>query len=303
MTLHAMDTTKKRPVGHSFCRLAAVSLLVALSGAALAQTTGCTKLVATGNPEYAPYLWRDPQQPNQLVGANADLMQWLAKEIDIPIETRYTGSWARVQEQARSGRVDLVAGAFLTVPRMEYMDYFYPVFRTTRTVIWTNKPDRFTYKKWDDLKGRRGLTVINNSFGDAFDRYAKDNLKLDAVPMLEQAYRMLSVGRVDYVIYEEDPGTAFAAMLKYRDFKTSKLAVSNEGLHLTMSHLSPCNIPEVRGRIAKALYKLNQGKTMDGLVTANIERWRNTPVAPPPMLTTPAPAPPAPGSAPNGSPH
>ncbi|MDZ7937641.1 MAG: transporter substrate-binding domain-containing protein [Rhodoferax sp.] len=290
-----MDTTTKFAVGRTLRHICAASLLVAVSGWSAAQASTCTKLVATGNPEYAPYLWRDPEQPNTLVGANADLMQWLSKEIDVPIETRYVGSWARVQEQARSGRVDLIAGAFLTVPRMEYMDYFYPVFRTTRTVIWTRKQDRFTYKKWDDLRGQRGLTVINNSFGDAFDRYAKDNLKLDAVPMLEQAYRMLSVGRVDYVIYEEDPGTAFAAMLKYTSFTTSKMAVSNEGLHLTMPHQSPCNTAELRGRIAKALYKLNQGKTMEGLVVANIERWRRTSVLPPPMLTTPAPAPAAPG--------
>jgi polar amino acid transport system substrate-binding protein len=141
-------------------------------------------------------------------------------------------------------------------------------------VIWTRKQDRFVYKKWDDLRHRKGLTVINNSFGDAFDRYAKVNLKLDAVPMLEQAYRMLSVGRVDYVIYEEDPGIALAGMLKYRDFTTSKISVSNEGLYLTMSHQSPCNTADVRGRIAKALYKLNQGKTMDRFIAANIERWR-----------------------------
>jgi polar amino acid transport system substrate-binding protein len=290
-----MRNMKKKTVGLRICAASLGSLLLAAAGLAAAQDTGCTKLVATGNPEYPPYLWRDPLQPNNLVGANADLMQWLSKEIDIPIETRYVGSWARVQEQARAGRVDLIAGAFLTVPRLEYMDYFYPVFRTTRTVIWTRKQDRFTYKKWDDLRGRKGLTVINNSFGDAFDRYAKANLKLDAVPMLEQAYRMLSVGRVDYVIYEEDPGIAFAGMLKYKDFTTSKISVSNEGLYLTMSHHSTCNTPEVRGRIAKALYKLNQGKTMDGLVTSNIERWRHTSAAPPPMLTTPPPAPAAPG--------
>jgi polar amino acid transport system substrate-binding protein len=291
---HAMHNVNKKTVGQRMCSASLGILLLALGGLATAQTASCTKLVATGNPEYAPYLWRDPQQPNNLVGANADLMQWLAKEIDIPIETQYVGSWARVQEQVRAGRVDLIAGAFLTVLRLEYMDYFYPVFRTTRTVIWTRKQDRFTYKKWADLRDRKGLTVINNSFGDAFDRYAKANLKLDAVPMLEQAYRMLAVGRVDYVIYEEDPGIAFASMLKYKDFTTSKVSVSNEGLYLTMSHLSPCNTAEIRGRIAKALYKLNQGKTMEGLVASNIERWRRTTASPPPTLTAP-PATAAPG--------
>jgi hypothetical protein len=51
----------------------------------------------------------------------------------------------------------------------------------------------------------------------------------------------------------------------------------------------------VRGRIAKALYKLNQGKTMEGLVESNIERWRRTAATPTPALTTPPPAAAAPG--------
>lgn len=89
-----MDSTTTMAVRHRLCISYVAALLMALGGSALAQATGCTKLVATGNPEYAPYLWRDPQQPNLLVGANADLMQWLAKEVDTPIETRYVGSWA-----------------------------------------------------------------------------------------------------------------------------------------------------------------------------------------------------------------
>ena len=43
----------------------------------------CERLVATGNPEYPPYLWRDPKNPQQLIGANADLLQHLAKELGV----------------------------------------------------------------------------------------------------------------------------------------------------------------------------------------------------------------------------
>src|SRR5450830_109084 len=99
----------------------------------------CKKLIATGNPEYPPFLWRDAQDENHLAGANADLMQAISKEIGVPIEVKYVGPWARVQEEARLGRVDLIAGAFYTPPRLDYMDYFYPAFRETRTAIWTKK--------------------------------------------------------------------------------------------------------------------------------------------------------------------
>ncbi|MDQ4357668.1 amino acid ABC transporter substrate-binding protein, partial [Pseudomonas aeruginosa] len=43
------------------CRLAGI-LLAALFVPGLAAAAGsCERLVATGNPEYPPYLWRDPQ--------------------------------------------------------------------------------------------------------------------------------------------------------------------------------------------------------------------------------------------------
>ncbi len=86
----------------------------------------CRHLLASGNPQYPPYLWRAPEDENRLIGANAEMMQWLSKEIGIPIEVRYVGPWGRVQEEVRAGKVDLIAGAFFTVPRTEYMDYFHP---------------------------------------------------------------------------------------------------------------------------------------------------------------------------------
>jgi polar amino acid transport system substrate-binding protein len=231
----------------------------------------CLKLVATGNPEYAPYLWRNQ---DNLVGANADLMQQLSKEIGIPIEVKYLGPWSRVQELARTGRVDLVAGAFLTQARLDYMDYFQPAFQSTRTVIWMHAPRSFNYNAWADLRSRKGLTVVNNSFGEGFDAYAKKSLTIDAVPSLEQALQMLTLGRANYVIYEEEPVRAMAATLNLLSLKAASVAVSAEDLYLTMSHKSPCNTGEIRGRITKAIQSLTKNKTMKQLVDNNIQLWR-----------------------------
>lgn len=234
----------------------------------------CQKLVATGNPEYSPYLWRDAQDDGRLVGANADLMQLLSKEIGIPIEVRYVGPWSRVQELARTGKVDLIAGAFFTTARLEYMDYFYPAFRGTRTVIWTHPAHTFNYRTWSDLRERKGLTVVNNSFGEEFDAYAKKSLSIASVATLEQALQMLALSRADYLIYEEDPGLAFAAKLNINGLKIASTAVSTEGLYLTLSHKSECNTGELRGRIAKAILKLTKDNAMKALVDANIALWR-----------------------------
>ena len=253
------------------------ALLVIFTYAASASAfanEACKSLSATGNPEYPPYLWRDPKDENRLIGANADLMQLLAKELGVTIDVKYMGPWGRVQEEAKLGHVDLLAGAFFTLPRLDYMDYFHPAFRETRTVVLTRESTSFPYKKWSDLVGHQGITVINNSFGEQFDRYAKESLKISMVPSLEQALKMLSLSRADYVIYEEDPALAYAAKLNIGGLKVLSSAITNEGLHLTMSHKSPCNSADMRGRIAKAVYKLEKQNLMGKLIATNMQLWR-----------------------------
>ncbi|MFZ6712193.1 substrate-binding periplasmic protein [Undibacterium sp. TC9W] len=271
-----LDTCEASPSNNVLLQLfccAALLLMAAFSSAAHANES-CKSLLATGNPEYPPYLWRDPEDENRLIGANAEWMQLLSKEIGIPIDIKYVGPWGRVQEEAKLGRVDLLAGAFFTLPRLEYMDYFYPAFRETRTVIWTRNNYNLPYKKWADLAGKQGVTVINNSFGEDFDRYAKESLKISMVPSLEQALKMLSLSRADYLIYEEDPGLAYVAKLNITGLKTVTPPITNENLYLTLSHKSACNTPEMRGRIAKAVYKLDKQNVMNKLIAANIQLWR-----------------------------
>ncbi|GAB3262487.1 transporter substrate-binding domain-containing protein [Chitinimonas naiadis] len=234
----------------------------------------CPQLVASGNPEYPPFLWRDPVDEKRLIGANAELMQRLSEEIGVPITVSYVGPWGRVQEETRQGKVDLIAGAFFTLPRLEYMDYFQPPIRTTRTVIWTQDKQGIQYRKWSDLKDLRGLTVINNSFGEAFDRYAQKNLKIDKVASVESALKMLGLARADYVIYEEAPGLAYAAKLNVKGLKAASTPISNEDLFLTLSHRSACNTGALRGKIAQAMHKLTQEKVMDKLIEKYIQIWR-----------------------------
>lgn len=234
----------------------------------------CSALVASGNPQYPPYLWRDPADENRLIGANADLMQLLAQELGIAIELRYVGPWGRVQEEAKAGRIDLIAGAFWTQARTEYMDYFIPAFHQTRSVIWVDAKSQLNYSRWSDLVGQQGVTVINNSFGEAFDRYAKQSLKISRVASLEQAIQMLQRGRADYLIYEDSPGQAFLAKLDISNVKMLAPAVANEALHLTLSHKSHCNTGDLRGRIARALHKLGGASLLPELLEKNIQRWR-----------------------------
>jgi polar amino acid transport system substrate-binding protein len=234
----------------------------------------CERLVATGNPEYPPYLWRDPKNPKQLVGANADLLERIGSELGLTIEVIYTGPWSRAQHEVRTGRVDLLAGAFLTMSRLDSMDYIHPAVYETSSVVWVRKGQAFAYGGWNDLRGRSGRTLVNNSFGQAFDTFAQENLQLEAVPSLNQAFRMLQLERSEYVVYEQYPGLALARRMNIADqLEVLSPPVSSEGLFLALSHDSACNGPWLRGQLAKKMTELSAAGLPQVLLQRNLQRW------------------------------
>jgi polar amino acid transport system substrate-binding protein len=267
----------ERGLYRSFLLLFAALLMPALTVAA----GKCERLVATGNPEYPPYLWRDPQNPQQLIGANADLLQHLAKELGVVVDIIYTGPWSRAQDEVRTGRVDLIAGAFLTLPRLEVMDYVHPAFFYTPSVVWVHRGAEFPYAGWDDLRNRTGDTLVNNSFGQTFDAYAKSNLTLEGVASLTQAFQKLLLGRTDYVLYERYPGQALADSLGMQDdLLVLDPPISSEGLYLTLSHNSACNDAWLRGMLAKKMNEAVASGLPDVLLQRNLQRWKDQQLTP-----------------------
>lgn len=235
--------------------------------------TQCKVLKATGNPEYPPFLWVK-EDGVSLDGAVVKLLDKLSEKINVTIEPVYVGPWSRSQQEVRAGRVDLMAGAFYTSSRADYMSYFSPAMMFTKSSVWQANDARFPYSKWEDLVGRWGVTVINNSFGQSFDAYAKQKLNLLSVASVEQAFSMLDAGRADYVLYERSPGLAYIDNLEMTDQVVSvEPAISSEGLFLALSKNSACNTEALKQRINDALKEMvAEGVPKEALIGA-LSEW------------------------------
>ena len=255
------------------------SLLLSLSLFLLPQAWAaedvCRQLTATGNPEYPPYLWRDPTDPQRLIGANADLLDYLGQALGLKMQVVYGGPWSRAQEQVRKGRIDLMAGYFLTQARQQEADFISPPFLHTPSVVWVRLDAAFAYRGWSDLKGRKGGTLVSNSHGQEFDDYARANLTLEAVPSARQAFEKLLHKRNDYLIYEQYPGMALARTLGMDEqLKVLDPPVSSEGLYLALSHASPCNQPRLREQLAQKMKEIVSGPLPGQLLAKNLKRWK-----------------------------
>ena len=241
-------------------RLIALCCLVTFSGLTSAATSPntCTELTASANTEYPPYSWRSHKNPSEIAGAMPLLVKRIGQEIGVNIRVLYVGAWARTQSELANGHIDLIAGAFFTQPRTKVMDYLYPSLTITQSVVWENTENTFEFTELADLKKRQGATIINNSLGQTFDEYAKEHLTLFQVASIEQAFRMLSDRRIDYVAYEKEPSQYSIQQLKLTNIAAQPVAITHEPLHLTLSKKSPCNTPDLRQLLTKALEKAQQ---------------------------------------------
>ncbi|MDO6824280.1 ABC transporter substrate-binding protein [Marinobacter sp. 1_MG-2023] len=255
-------------------RLLPVMLVLMVFCNSGAAEPACKTLTVSGNPEYPPLLWEDPQAPEHLTGAATALLREILEPLGVQLEVRRLGSWARVQRLARVGELDMVAGAFITSERIKYMDYLLPPFTYLPTAVWVPKDGVFEYRHWPDLKGKRGSTLINNSFGQRFDRYAERNLQVVSVRTIEQSFDMALAGRVDYVLYERLQGQVKLHRLGLADkFVALDVPISNEGLFFTFSKNSQCNTFEFRERIADRLFKLIDAGRMAEIVSEYTARY------------------------------
>lgn len=276
MDVRADRAGRRARVGRSGWMAAVLVATAILSGAGAAadQAPPCDRLVATGNPDYPPYLWRDPANPERLIGATADLVERIGQALGVDIDLMYSGPWSRAQEEVRAGRVDLIAGAFLTVPRLHVMDYFHPPLYVTPNMVWVKRGGGFDYQDWGDLRGRVGGTLVNNSFGQEFDAYARANLSIEEVPVIAQAFEKLLLGRTDYVLFELFPGRALTGARGLLDeLEVLEPPISSEGLFLTLSHRSACNTAELRGRLAEQVRRLAVEGIPEGVLAHNLRRW------------------------------
>src|SRR5262245_66465136 len=91
--------------------------LVCGSVTALADCT-CTKVTLTGHPQYPVIAYKDG---DKIVGAAPSLVEAIGKKIDIPVESKYMGSWADAQAAARDGKVDMIVGVYYNDERATYL--------------------------------------------------------------------------------------------------------------------------------------------------------------------------------------
>ncbi len=235
----------------------------------------CERLVVTGSPDAPPYLWRDPQDPKHLIGASADLLQQVAGELGLKVELLYAGKRSEALAEVRSGRMDMLADAPLTLSELESLDYIHPPLVQNDYLVWTRKGSTLVYNQLADLHGHRGAVSEKARLTQPFEAFAKDQLTLRRTTNLTEALQKLLLGDVEYVLAGRYAGMALAQSLGMaNDLVAAAQPVDRPGLFLAVSHDSACNDPWLRGQLAKKMTELPASGLTEALLQRNLERWK-----------------------------
>lgn len=235
----------------------------------------CERLVVTGSPDAPPYLWQDPQNPKHLIGASADLLQQVAGELGIKVQLLYAGKRSQALEEVRSGRMDMLADASLTVSELESLDYIHPPLLENDYLVWTRKDSTLVYNEAQDLHGHPGALSEKSRMTPAFGTFAEQQLTLARTPNLTQAFQKLLLGEVEFVLAGRYSGMAAAQTLSMaNDLIARPQPIDKPGLFLAVSHNSACNDPWLRGQLAKKMTELPASGLTEAVLQRNIERWK-----------------------------
>ena len=220
-------------------RTLCLSVLIALTLTSNAfAADACTKIVVTGHPQYPAIAFKEG---DLIVGAAPSLVEAIAKNLNIPIESKYMGTWSEAQAATRDGKADMIVGIYLNKDRTAYLDYVHPAFIFDPVVAFVAKDNKFSYTGQDDLIGKKGATNKGESYGTKFDAFIKDKLTVTRTDGIDDAFEDLVAGKVDYVLAGYYPGDAELSKLGIDDkVEALEPALLSAEMFVAFSKKSPC---------------------------------------------------------------
>jgi polar amino acid transport system substrate-binding protein len=224
----------------------------------------CESLVITGHPTYPPVAWA---ADGKIIGSSAVLVTTIAQQLQVKkISSVDFGSWQKAQDAIKEGKADIIFGLYKDPARLTYMNYIDPPYMLDPVAIVIRNGDSLRYSEWSDLKGKKGVTNLGESYGTEFDAYIAKNLTVARVNGVDKTFDALLSKQADYMIIGRYPGVLEAKKLNILakvDF-LPKNVVSGE-MYVAFSKKSKC-YASLQAGFSEGLKKAVSSGTIDGLL-------------------------------------
>jgi polar amino acid transport system substrate-binding protein len=249
--------------------LALLAVVALIPGSAFAQAPACRGLTITGHPEYPPIGYKDSER---IVGVGATLVERIAGELKIPVQSKYTGTWEEAQKAAREGTADIIFGIYFNDERATYLDYVRPAFLIDPVVVMVAKGKGFPFRGRVDLVGKKGVTNAGESYGSELDAFIAQKLTVARTNGTEEAFKDLLSGKADYLIVGLYPGLSDAAEHGVKNqIEPLKTQVMKADMFIAFSKKSPCLA--LSGAFGRKIDAMRADGVINNMLQNSIKVW------------------------------
>lgn len=220
-------------------RLLRLGILAAVSGAALLASAGLVwaadvkpcqpDQVATRYPGLAgktivvgedgvsmPYSFHDPENPDRILGADADYARAVFACIGIPVKFQI-GAWSGLMPAVAAGRIDLMwDDLYYTPDRAQRVDFVMYSLASDSAVLRKGNPKNI--KSLDDLCGVRAVAglgtveaLLLNTLSQKCTEAGKPPIEINTFQDRPSAWQMIETNRADVVLSSSAMAAAAAA--------------------------------------------------------------------------------------------
>ena len=229
----------------------------------------CASITATGHPQYPVIAFKEG---DEIAGAAPALVGAIAKDINVPLQSKSMGTWAEAQAAARDGKADMIFGIYYNEERAAYLDYVQPAFIFDPVVVFVAKDKSFKFAGQDDLIGKKGVTNQGESYGTDFDAFIKDKLDVARADGIDEAFKVLLDGKADYLIAGYYPGLAEAAAAGVKDkIEALNPALLTAEMFVAFSKKSPCR--GLASKFGEGITAMTTDGRFNTMLTDAIAAW------------------------------
>jgi len=200
----------------------------------------CRVMNVGGADEWFPVSYINIKNQNP-EGIAYDFAKIVGEKLGVLTEIDAITPWKRMLHYLKQGDIDMAAALYWTRERSELYQYTDP-YLINEARIFVKAGREFIFKKFEDLIGRTGGIPTGGSFGESFDRFAKEyELNLIGVGSKDQLAKMLMQERTDYFIQDYLDGMMYLKKNELQN-KISVLPnpVSITNVYFAISRQSPC---------------------------------------------------------------
>ena len=162
-----------------------------------------------------PFNFRDPNNPDKIIGSDADLARVVFKCIGVPVEF-VTGIWSGLLPAVAGGRIDVMWDVLYYTPeRAKMVDFV--LYSTLADRAITHKGNPKNVHSLDDLCGLKAVAglgtveiVLLQKLSDKCVAGGKAAIELSTFQDRSQAWQLIETERVDVMLSNAVIATAIA---------------------------------------------------------------------------------------------